>query len=532
MKTTTKTETKTTTSSPFADVRRAAVPLCLYETSDPAETIKNALEALNGNGDTTPVWQWDIAGLCTAVNKAGAAQLNTLNPNPMDVANPGEFLKWLKSSEVLKELKAVRDEANKITRFGSVIFMHNAHRMIDDLTVLQATWNLRDTFKNGGTTLVLLTIPGAKLPAELTNDVVCLSDPKPNEEQAAKIIKRIAGSAKARGADIDPEAIASNPRIISRALGTSGFGIETAVAMSVSKSGLNMQTLSSRQRKMIEATKGLSVMDAPDDVSQIAGHRECIARLKRILTSGRTPVNGILFIDEIDKTSIGNGGQGNDGNTSTDQVGTFLKVTADHNIPVMMLIGPGGTGKSMIGKAAASISGSIGMAADFGACKGGIVGESEQQIRAMFDTAGAVTQWRMLIIVTCNRIGAITPEIRRRLKAGTYFVDFLSAEERAVCWQLKRAKFQIPDSDKTPAGCDGWTGAEIEACCESAYRENISLVEAAKSIVPVCVSARDELDALRKSASNKYLSASYPGLYQYRPISEETTTDNTRDLSL
>ena len=65
---------------------------------------------------------------------------------------------------------------------------------------------------------------------------------------------------------------------------------------------------------------------------------------------------------------------------------------------------------------------------------------------------------------------------------------------------------QLPDDE-------GWTGAEIKECCRKAWRLNLSLKESATYIVPVSRSAADQIEALRRQASGRFLSASTPGVY-------------------
>ena len=62
---------------------------------------------------------------------------------------------------------------------------------------------------------------------------------------------------------------------------------------------------------------------------------------------------------------------------------------------------------------------------------------------------------------------------------------------------------------------EGWTGAEIKECCRKAYRLKVSLGDSARYIVPVSRSAADQIQALRKQASGRFLSASKPGVYEY-----------------
>ena len=68
---------------------------------------------------------------------------------------------------------------------------------------------------------------------------------------------------------------------------------------------------------------------------------------------------------------------------------------------------------------------------------------------------------------------------------------------------------------------EGWTGAEIKACCDVAYRANITLKEAADYIVPVSKSSAEQIKALRQMASGKFISASKAGIYQYNESEQE-----------
>ena len=95
---------------------------------------------------------------------------------------------------------------------------------------------------------------------------------------------------------------------------------------------------------------------------------------------------------------------------------------------------------------------------------------------------------------------------------GTFFFDLPSAEEREAIWKIYLRKYgvsgDLPDDE-------GWTGAEIKECCRKAWRLKLSLIDSARYIVPVSRSAADQIQALRKQASGRFLSASKPGVYEY-----------------
>jgi SpoVK/Ycf46/Vps4 family AAA+-type ATPase len=102
-----------------------------------------------------------------------------------------------------------------------------------------------------------------------------------------------------------------------------------------------------------------------------------------------------------------------------------------------------------------------------------------------------------------------------------YFFDLPTADERETIWGIYLKKYNV--SGELPND-EGWTGAEIKECCRKAHRLGITLLQAARYIVPVSRSAAEQIKALRQMASGKFISASTPGVYQY----QETTPASRR----
>ena len=67
------------------------------------------------------------------------------------------------------------------------------------------------------------------------------------------------------------------------------------------------------------------------------------------------------------------------------------------------------------------------------------------------------------------------------------------------------ANFSRPDDTN-------WTGAEIKSCCRLALLLDVPLVQAAKNVVPVAVTAGDKFEGLRQWASGRCLSADRAGV--------------------
>jgi SpoVK/Ycf46/Vps4 family AAA+-type ATPase len=166
----------------------------------------------------------------------------------------------------------------------------------------------------------------------------------------------------------------------------------------------------------------------------------------------------------------------------------------------------------LVAKATGNTAGIPTIAFDLSAMKNGIIGSSGERLRSALSIIDAVSGGRSLWLATCNSIGSLPPELRRRFTLGTFFFDLPAADEREAIWQIYTSKYGV--QDERPHD-DNWTGAEIKECCRKAYRLRMSLRQSAEYLVPVARSAADQIESLRQQSSGKYLSASHPGVYEY-----------------
>lgn len=393
----------------------------------------------------------------------------------------------------------------------TVLFVMNAQAYINEARPAQAVSNLRECFKERQNCLVLLA-PQIDLPACLRPDVITLDEPLPDAAQLRAIVKKTHEEA---GVEYLPEV---GERAVEAVQGLSAFQAEQTAAMSfdigevngkMKVLGLNVDDVWERKRKQVEQTKGLSINREGMNFADLGG-LEVAKQYMLDMINGNDRPNAIIFVDEIEKVMAG--ASGDTSGVSQDQHRTLLTHMQDRKSSGVLLVGHPGSGKSAIAKAIGNEAGIPTITLDLGATKGGIVGESESQLRDALKVIDAVSNGKALWIATSNGIASISPELKRRFKDGIFFTDLPDAVEKAAIWKVHREAYGIERKDVQPDDT-GWTGAEIEQCCRKAWQLNSTLAKAGRFIVPVSQSAPDKIEALRQQAHGRWLSASHEGVY-------------------
>src|SRR5260370_20990299 len=85
-----------------------------------------------------------------------------------------------------------------------------------------------------------------------------------------------------------------------------------------------------------------------------------------------------------------------------------------------------------------------------------LVGASGERLRSALQVVDAVSSGRSLWIATCNSIGVLPPELRRRVTLATLFFDLSTKGERATVCTNYLAKYGGPgcapdDSGPSPS---------------------------------------------------------------------------------
>ncbi len=471
------------------NARRVAVPVVGIASADQAACEGSIRQGCNGS---IPLIHWDCVRGAVPLNEPGESALSDLceGSSPADVTvEPVQFLSM----------------CQKLAD-GTMLLMHNSHKFLEGAQFVQAVSNLRDTFKSNKRMLVLLA-PSFSLPAELRSDLVLLDEPLPEREQVSSIISALcsdAGVADAGVADAT-EAL----------VGLAAFSVEQSAAMSLTKSGLDIEACWKAKRKQVEQTPGLSMSDVTTKYQDIGGLSAVKDYFSKVF-SGPCAPRLIIQFEEIEKLLAGtgsSGGPGDSSGTSQDQLQVILDSVESNGWLGALFLGPPGSGKSYFSQALAGEFGVRRIVFDLGAMKGSLVGESEQRIRAAIKTCKAIGGDRVLVCGTCNKLDSLAPELRRRFNScGMWFFDLPSVDEKLPIWNISISAYKI--SNPVSVNDTGWSSANIRDCCRSARITGDSLSEAARSIVSATSQDGEGIERLRRLANGRFLSAYYLGPYK------------------
>lgn len=508
----------------FKKARKTSTPIIVAQTPDPAQTVFNISQAVNG----APVLIHDVVNGVRAIGPlapgskqgefvltdAGQQALNAIagDMEPKMLTNPVDVL------------SAARNLPPK-----SILFMANAQNFIwkpsgqvPEAAVTQAIWNLRDEFKANFRTLILLC-PSLRLPPELEQDVFVLDEPFPDRERLEQIVTDAYDGAMANGAT---KLSRPSKELLDRAIdamsGLSAFPAEQECFMSMDENdGLDVDALTERKCKVIERNGGLSVHRGRETYKDVKGLDRLTAFIQRYMGGPLSP-GVIVFMDEVDKMFAGLGNEQD--SVTKEMFGRILtwceekvysEVTKREELQVhiILLIGHGGTGKSLIAKATGNEFKKPTIICDISSTKNSLVGQSQANLNRNLKVIDAAAAGKSkLLIATCNKMAALPPEFQRRIDLGIFFVDLPDGTAREQLWKLYTKYYGVEDKNR-PVD-EGWTGAEIRNCCMLAYQCGYTLKEAAENIVPIAISRAEDIQALRKSADGRYLDAAKAGKYK------------------
>ena len=332
--------------------------------------------------------------------------------------------------------------------------------------------------KANGHALILLGCR-LKLPPELEHEITHVDFNLPGPTELGTVLDAIIKSAKIKSVhDVVKEAA------LQSALGLTTTEAENAFALSVVETkGIDHKVIAREKARTLKKNGLVEVVEATTSLDDIGG----LGLLKEWLQ-----------------------GRG----------GAFSASAKAYGLPApkgLLIVGIPGTGKSLTAKATASAFGLPLLRLDMGRVFGGIVGQSEANLRSVIQTAEAIApcvlwideiekgfsgsqssgstdggtssrvfgsflSWMqekekpVFVVATANDVSKLPPEFLRKGRFDEmFFVDLPDALERAQIWDIVIARHGRKPTDFDTVvlarACEQFTGAEIEAVFIDAMHE-------------------------------------------------------------
>jgi hypothetical protein len=508
-----------------------SVPIILIDGAiDELATGRQVLDALEPHHNIAYIWSCS-EGIETSSKSrefaAAAKYLDAAKSNP-DIGpyttNPDVALRALK--HIMYEVDAARkDESVGVLMYmgDRILGPENADRN----TVVQLLMDMRDVLKVNQSCVYLVGIT-FNVPPELKEHIIVLNAPMPTKETYVSKIEEVTAKLKETtpGTDFD---LTEDKResYVSILRGTSEFAAEQMLYLATDEAGIDGALLRERAIQTINSTKGLSVHKGDGRGFDAIGGLDGIKDYARSLLAGRLDLRCIVYADEVEKTLSGATG-GDTSGVSGNFLGKWLSEIQDTNALGLLCTGIPGCAKSEFAKRLGEEADALTINFDLAGMKDSLVGNSEANLSRALRTIREIggTEGGILYIATSNRIAHLPPEFRRRFNLGTFFFSFPDDTEQTVIVEIyiDRYKLTPEQDDRETFSMPGWTGAEIESCCRLAHLMDCKLSEAARFVVPVKETAKEEIEKLIDQANGRFLDASHGGVFTKPMRSAAKTT--------
>jgi len=415
-----------------------------------------------------------------------------VNPmRPTDAVDP-------KTRSPLSPFAAFSKVQSEVPR---VVLLWNYHLFIKEREVLQAFYN---AVLDGQKDLIyyfVLSCTG-EMPKEVEKMIVLHQHKLPSDIEIADIANDLLEK---------PDKTPVSKSVIYAARGLTRREVEGAFSISITTEGdINPSVVTNYKKESVSKSGFLTYYEGNTNFKNICGLEHLKSYCKKILKDGA----------EIQPHGV-------------------------------LLLGPPGTGKSQFAKALGSEINRPVLMCDIGKIYAKHVGETEANLRELIDIAesvapcilfidelekalggsksgndsgvslrvfGRLLTWLsdktsdVFVIGTCNDVSSLDAAFAREGRFDSlFFVDLPSKVEREKLWSFYLDKYSVKKD--VEVNDEGWTGAEIEGCVKKSKQLEISLANAAKYIIPVSLSRKDEIEKLREWSKMMCLSSDYEGKY-------------------
>jgi hypothetical protein len=441
------------------------------QTHEPDEAEREIVQ--HARGQRWKIAAWDIANGLRVPGNTGGTRPET---------GGGDPLAALRALPTLAEPNGT-----------SILILHHFHRFLQSAEVVQTLASQLLAGKQQRTFVIVLS-PIVQIPVELEKLMVVIEHPLPDREQ----LHRIARELMTETPDDLPEGLELQ-RVLDAAAGLTHYEAEGAFALSLARhSALRPPTISEIKSQTIKKGNLPSLHRGGESFADLGG----LQALKEFCLRALSPRRSA----------------------------TGVKPRG------LLLLSPPGCGKSAFCKALGNEVGRPTLILDIGALMASLVGQSEANLRqapgcprrrGLFPGDSGVSsrlfgtlltylsdhESDVFFIATSNDISKLPPELARAERFdGVFFLDLPVAAEKDQIWSIHRRQFGIAENQTRPDDT-AWSGAEIKSCCRLAALLDVPLTQAARNVVPVAVTASDQVERLRSWASGRCLSASAPGIF-------------------
>ena len=469
----------------LTDYVHAAFSGLYIQTSEPDEAQREIVQHARQQGWAVAVW--DVADGLRVPASPG-----TFHPD----AGPGDPLAALRALPTLAQQDGT-----------TLLLLHNFYRFLNNPEVTQTMFAQLIAGKRQRTFLVVLA-PVVQVPVELEKLFVVIEHTLPDRGQ----LERIARELTADHPEDLPEG-ENLARVLDAAAGLTRYEAEGAFALSLTRHDvLRPESIWELKAQALKKNNLLTLHRGGERFDSLGGLANLKDFCRRALRPGRqVRPRGIL------------------------------------------LLGVPGVGKSAFAKALGNESGRPTLLLDVGALLGSLVGQSESNLRQALRIAdamspavlfvdeiekalsgvggqgdsgvatrmfGTLLTWLsdhssdVFFVGTSNDVSRLPPEFARAERFDScFFLDLPTAQEKDVIWAMYRTQYAIPEAQARPDDTS-WTGAEIKSCCRLAALLDVPLTQAAHHVVPVAITAAEQVDRLRTWASGRCLDAAAPGIYR------------------